>query len=296
MRRRPRRRHGDDAGARRDQLVAMMFGTDILAVAEPPDVAARPGRAARCDGVTIAERAHGHDRPRRLRGRVRARSSGWPAWRAAASARSCGHARADADLGVAGSASAARTSRRATYRAFLGRRVSDYLPAGRLEEGLVSGLTLTEHLALATGDGRLRASTGVAPTEEAAGGSSGYSIRGRPRSRRPRRSPVATSSACCWPDAARRPRSCSWSIPPAGSTSSRPTGCGRSSSSVARAGHGDHLRVGRPRRAAAATATASSSSSPAASSPSRWPRATPTGTSSATLIGGEGAGLVSTGR
>jgi simple sugar transport system ATP-binding protein len=67
------------------------------------------------------------------------------------------------------------------YRARLGRGIG-YLPAGRLEEGLVEGLTLTEHLVLAD-----RGATGFfidwrRATETARGRIAEYAIKGRPDS------------------------------------------------------------------------------------------------------------------
>ena len=73
-----------------------------------------------------------------------------------------------------------------------------YLPAARLEQGLVPGLTLSDHFVLSEGIrgffiDRRRA------TDLAEDRISSYNIKGRTIATRSSRSPAATSSACCSP-------------------------------------------------------------------------------------------------
>jgi simple sugar transport system ATP-binding protein len=68
----------------------------------------------------------------------------------------------------------------AKYREFCDAGVS-ILPAGRLEEGLVAGLTISEHLVLTGGSKRFRIDRGAA-RERAGEAITEYSIRGRPDS------------------------------------------------------------------------------------------------------------------
>jgi general nucleoside transport system ATP-binding protein len=157
-----------------ERLVRMMFGK-VLVEAEPPAV--EPGDVVlRLEDVTIAERGMA--------------TTGLTA-----------SVRASEVIGLAGlEGSGQRTFLRACAglvqpehgRVRLGERDMTgrgldafleagvhYMPAGRLEEGLVSGLTIAEHVALVTGQGRFGVDWKAA-TQEADRRIERFSIRGSP--------------------------------------------------------------------------------------------------------------------
>ncbi len=132
-----------------DRLVQMMFGK-VLVEAEPPAV--EPGEVVlRLEDVTVADRGLATTdltasvRASEVIGLAGLEGSGQRTFlRACAGLVHPEHGRillGDRDMTGRG------------LEAFLAAGVH-YMPAGRLEEGLVSGLTIAEHVALVTGNGR----------------------------------------------------------------------------------------------------------------------------------------------
>jgi general nucleoside transport system ATP-binding protein len=157
-----------------DQLVEMMFGR-VLALPEPGAVEAGE-EVLRLEGVTISERGLSTSdlalsvRAHEVVGLAGLEGSGQRTFlRACAGLLAPDRGRlvvADRDL----------TGR--TYQAFLEAGVH-IMPAGRLEEGLLSGLTIAEHVALTSGSGR-RVIDWRAATSEAQRRIGRFSIVGTP--------------------------------------------------------------------------------------------------------------------
>jgi len=131
-----------------DRLVEMMFGRVL---AEPEPVSGEPGDAVlRLDGATVVERGLSTTdltfdvRAGEILGLAGLEGSGQRTF-----LRACaGLLRPDRGRVLVGDEDL--TGRH--YRAYLEAGVH-YMPAGRLEEGLLSGLTIAEHVALAAGTG-----------------------------------------------------------------------------------------------------------------------------------------------
>ncbi len=131
-----------------DQLVELMFGK-VFAAPEPSSV--EPGDVVlRMEGATLSERALSTRdltltvRQGEVIGLAGLEGSGQRTF-----LRACtGLVRADRGRVLLGDSDMTSTS----YRGFREAGVY-YMPAGRLEEGLLSGLTITEHVLLATGGG-----------------------------------------------------------------------------------------------------------------------------------------------
>ena len=159
-----------------DQLVEMMFGKVL---AQPEPVAAELGDPTlRLDGITVTERGLStSDFTISVRGGEVIGLAGLEGSGQRTLLRACaGLLRPDHGRIVVGD----RDLTGRPYRTFLESGVY-FMSAGRLEEGLISGLTISEHIALAEGTGGFVVDWGGA-TEEAGRRIGRFSIRGKPSS------------------------------------------------------------------------------------------------------------------
>ena len=176
-----------------ERLVEMMFGR-VLTEPEPAD---RPlGEPVLELDRRDARGPSDHDLRALALGPRAARSSGWPAWRGAASARSSAPAPGCCEPSSGSVRVGGRDLTGRGYREFLEAGMH-YLPAGRLEEGLVPGLTVAEHFVLTGGDGRFFVDWDDArrSAQDADRATTSSSAR---RTRPPTRSRAGTSSGCSW--------------------------------------------------------------------------------------------------
>jgi ABC-type uncharacterized transport system ATPase subunit len=159
-----------------DQLVEMMFGK-VLSHPEPPTVELGEP-ALRLEGITVSERGLSTSGlTLSVRGGEVIGLAGLEGSGQRTLLRACaGLLRPDqGSIGVGDQDLAGRS-----YRTFLESGVY-FMSAGRLEEGLLSGMTISEHIALAEGTGGFVVDWGSA-TEDAKQRIGRFSIRGRPGS------------------------------------------------------------------------------------------------------------------
>ncbi len=216
-------RHGSVAGhtelpAPPRQLVEMMFGRSV----EPPS----RERVALGDVTLDIDRAL--NSPRTGRAPVRSasrcaegRRSGWLAWRGADNGSCCGPA----------PAGCSRPRGSIHFEGADPETRSDeihYVPAGRLEEGLIPGLSVTEHLELTAPNDSFTIDWG-ASEERADSIIASYQIRGRPGTLADVLSGGNQQTADAGDGPGEGPGSSCSSSPPVASTSSRPVGSGRNS-------------------------------------------------------------------